>query len=64
MGIELLLQLLVGPIDTELLKRVLLEVLETVLIVRLDHAGGVKTYDIKNTDELGSLLCTSSTLST
>jgi hypothetical protein len=36
-GIELLLQLLIGPIDTELLKRVLLEVLETVLIVRLDH---------------------------
>jgi hypothetical protein len=62
MGIELLLQLLVGPIDTELLKRVLLEVFETVLIVRLDHEGEVKTYDIKNTDELCGLLCTSSTL--
>ena len=64
MGIELLLQLLIRPIDTELLKRILLEVLESVLIVRLDHVGEVETYDIKNTDELGSLLCTSSTLST
>jgi len=63
-GIELLLQLLIRPIDTELLKRILLEVLESVLIVRLDHVGEVETYDIKNTDELGSLLCTSSTLST
>ena len=64
MGIELLLQLLIRPIDTELLKRILLEVLEPVLIVRLDQRGEVETYDIKNTDKLGSLLCTSSTLST
>jgi hypothetical protein len=34
-SVELLLELLVGPIDTELLERVLLEVLETVLIVSL-----------------------------
>ena len=64
MGIELLLQLLIRPIDTELFKRILLEVLESVLIVRLDHVVEVETYDIKNTDKLGSLLCTSSTLTT
>jgi len=30
-SVELLLQLLIGPIDTELLKRILFEMLETVL---------------------------------
>jgi hypothetical protein len=64
MGIELLLQLLICPIDTELLERVLLEVLKTVLKGQWSRLAARLTYNIKDTDELGSLFSSSPTLAT
>ena len=61
-SIKFLLQFLVGPVDTELLKRILLKVLETVLTFSEAVEILMATYDIKNTNKLGCFLCSSPTL--
>ena len=65
MSVKLLLQLLVGPVDTELLKRVLLEVLETVLQNQQQRYRETRpAHDIQDSDKLGSLFCSNSTFAT